>query len=131
MSYQSPIELTIRESANKFQENAIMKTVFNLGINVDKDELIKALNYDRDSYHRGYMDGLNADRWISVEERLPNKDELVLCIGAKGGMFLGDRLSLSWNGKYAYAHVPNSNSGRHALYWMPLPKPPQTEEERE
>lgn len=63
--------------------------------------------------------------WISVEERLPNKDELVLCIGAKGGMFLGDRLSLYCDEKSAYAHVPNSNIGRHAVYWMPLPQPPK------
>ena len=71
----------------------------------------------------------NADyrkqEWISVEDMLPNRDELVLCVGAKGGMFLGERLSLNFDGKSAYANVPNSRGGRYAVYWMPLPQPPQ------
>ena len=114
---------------NKTMDNKTMEAIVKVGIDVDKDELIKAMQYDRDQYSKGYTNGYNAgynaDKWISVEDMLPNKEELVLCIGAKGGMFLGDRLSLSWNGKYAYAHVPNSNSGRHAIYWMPLPEPPK------
>jgi hypothetical protein len=83
--------------------------------------LVSSVETAKSLYNAGYQ----KQEWISVEERLPNKDELVLCIGAKGGMFLGDRLSLNWDGKSAYTHVPNSNSGRHALYWMPLPQPPQ------
>lgn len=133
--WESPINIitenlrNVMTEFNKFMDNKTMEAIVNVGIDVDKDELIKAIQYDRDQYskgyHNGYNAGYNANKWISVEERLPNCDELVLCIGAKGGMFLGDRLTLSWNGKSVHAHVPNSNSGRHAVYWMPLPELPK------
>ena len=31
-----------------------------IGYNIDKSELIKALNYDRDQYEKGYQDGRSA-----------------------------------------------------------------------
>ena len=34
----------------------IFKAVQNVGVNVDRDELIKALRYDRDQYKKGYAD---------------------------------------------------------------------------
>lgn len=59
--YESPIELIIKDLTQKVieqQENAITASIVeNFGINVDKDELIKALNYDRGQYNRGYADG--------------------------------------------------------------------------
>ena len=38
-------------------ENEIVTAVQKCGIYVDKEELIKALNYDRKSYEKGYSDG--------------------------------------------------------------------------
>lgn len=69
--------------------------------------------------------GYTKQEWISVEERLPNRDELVLCIGAKGGMFLGEIKFFKSFDKSAYAHVHNSHRVRYAKYWQPLPQPPQ------
>lgn len=40
-------------------ENMVMKAVRNVGVNVDKGELIKALQYDRNQYSKGYEDGKN------------------------------------------------------------------------
>ncbi len=37
----------------------VMKAVRKVGVNVDKGELIKALQYDRDQYTKGYEDGKN------------------------------------------------------------------------
>ena len=37
--------------------NNILTVTAEYGINVNKDELIKALQYDRNQYQRGYMDG--------------------------------------------------------------------------
>ena len=56
MNYQSPIEL-IHQGLETKVENDIFKAILNYGINVDKDELIKALKYDRDQYEKGYADG--------------------------------------------------------------------------
>ena len=41
------------------EENAVMKAVRQIGVNVDKGELIKALQYDRNQYAKGYEDGKN------------------------------------------------------------------------
>lgn len=60
MSYNSPIEI-----AQKMQEqyemdvvNNVLKCVRSYGIDVDRDELIKALKYDRQQYEKGYNDGV-------------------------------------------------------------------------
>ena len=55
MSYQSPIDV-IMGQMNISYENEICKAVQNIGINVDKNELLKALQYDRGQYQKGYAD---------------------------------------------------------------------------
>lgn len=60
--YNSPIEMTYGELQTQMmqeEEELIMKAVRNVGVNVDKGELIKALQYDRDQYTKGYKDGKN------------------------------------------------------------------------
>ncbi len=55
MSYKSPIELIMSDMQVKM-ECEILKAVQNVGVNVDKDELLKALQYDRNQYQKGYDD---------------------------------------------------------------------------
>lgn len=54
--YKSPIEM-FYGGLRMEQENNILKAVQNVGVNVDRAELIKALQYDRDQYNKGYKDG--------------------------------------------------------------------------
>lgn len=54
--YESPIEIFTTELHTAY-EDGIMKAVQNVGFNVNKEELIKALQYDRDQYRKGYEDG--------------------------------------------------------------------------
>lgn len=56
MSYESPIELIVNELQTQM-EGDVLKAVQNYGINVNKEELLKALDYDRDQYRKGYEDG--------------------------------------------------------------------------
>ena len=59
--YESPIELitsNIMTEIKEFQEEQIYKAIQNVGVNVDKDELKKALLYDRRQYQKGYEDGI-------------------------------------------------------------------------
>ena len=72
---------------------------------------------------------LASSEWIPVTERLPEQDELVLCVGKKGGMFLGEIHSFLVGGKRneVFCYVPNSRGGRYATHWMPLPEPPKGE----
>lgn len=62
--YENPITQMISDISSqmvKNQENQLMYEVRqNIGYDIDKDELIKALNYDRDQYNKGYVDGIKA-----------------------------------------------------------------------
>ena len=55
MSYQSPIEVIQTQMRNQIEGN-IYQAVMNVGVNVDKEELLKALQYDREQYQKGYKD---------------------------------------------------------------------------
>ena len=58
--YNSPIETLIADIQHqiaKQQEDEVYKAVVSVGINVDKKELIRALQYDRQQYDIGYADG--------------------------------------------------------------------------
>ena len=64
--YESPITFNIGE-LNKTFDDSIMKALLKCDINVDKEELIKALEYDRMQYDKGYSDGKNdrpKGKWI-------------------------------------------------------------------
>lgn len=59
MMYESPIKLTIDNLLTKVvkrQEDDVLEYIQRLGINVNKEELIKALNCDREQYEKGYKD---------------------------------------------------------------------------
>jgi len=55
MSYQSPIEVFQTQMQSQIV-GEIYKATMRVGVNVDKDELLKALQYDRDQYQKGYTD---------------------------------------------------------------------------
>lgn len=58
--YESPIKVIIDDicsDAKKKEEDYIMECVHKIGVDVDKDELVKALQYDRQQYDKGYEDG--------------------------------------------------------------------------
>ena len=56
MAYKAPIRIFEKQITTQF-ENDVYKAVLKVGIEVDKDELFKALNYDRHQYMRGFLDG--------------------------------------------------------------------------
>ena len=58
--YKSPVELIIADIQHqiaKEQDNEIYKAVVHYIPNIDKEELLRALQYDRDQYDKGYADG--------------------------------------------------------------------------
>ena len=54
--YKSPIDIIYGQMQTQM-EGDILRAVQSYGINVDKDELIRALKYDREQYEQGYVDG--------------------------------------------------------------------------
>lgn len=61
--YESPI-MIIHDRVTKVDserlEDHIMEEIHRVGVIVDKDELIRAMNYDCRQYHKGYQDGKDA-----------------------------------------------------------------------
>ena len=58
--YDSPINVIYGELQTKVEkdiENHIFESVQSVGVMIDKDELIKALKYDRQQYEKGHADG--------------------------------------------------------------------------
>lgn len=59
--WESPINLIMddmRTELVKRQEEQVLRAVQSVGVDVDKDELIRALAYDRDQYNKGYQDAM-------------------------------------------------------------------------
>ena len=54
--YESPIKIITGQIKTNY-EDAIYRAVQNVGINVDREELIKALEYDRGQYEEGFREG--------------------------------------------------------------------------
>jgi hypothetical protein len=60
--YESPIKIIedINRDVTDAFEDHVYKCVLRYGIDVDREELIQALNYDRQMYEKGYADGYKA-----------------------------------------------------------------------
>ena len=81
--YESPIEAMQKhsEEITRQEENEIiMQIQETIGVVVDKDELIKALNYDRNQYQKGYEDAKKQyeRKWTPVSSgNLPKNHAIV------------------------------------------------------
>lgn len=57
--YKSPIEIELNDFVYdivKKEDEYTVKCIQQVGVNVDKDELIKTLEYDREQYEKGWND---------------------------------------------------------------------------
>ena len=86
MSYRSPIEVIQTQMRNQI-ECEIYKAVMNVGVNVDKEELLKALQYDREQYQKGYKD--RDDQIVRCKDCV-HWDELTQACDEIDGIFLPD-----------------------------------------
>lgn len=126
--YKSPISIyeTAMQTIIEHRENAIFAKVQDaFDVKVDKEELLKALRYDRNQYEAGYRDG-KADatpKWIPVSERLPEPWKWVLCYCRAGiiEMLRYDHLMDEW-GASTLSRVYMKD---YVTHWMPLPEPPK------
>ena len=74
--YEASIEIIYGKIENQI-ENGIYKAIQRVGINVDRDELIRALKYDRDQYNKGYKDAMTERKtgvWLREQIALPLSD---------------------------------------------------------
>lgn len=77
--YDSPLEARITSVTDSVSraiagqtDDAVLKAVWRLGIDVDRDKLLQALTADREryreAYRRGYADAKSHASWIEVYE---------------------------------------------------------------
>lgn len=64
--YDSPITLIVSQMQTKMEADT-MSVIQHYGIDVNKEELIKALNYDRGQYEKGYADRGNMIVPVTLE----------------------------------------------------------------
>ncbi len=57
--YKSPIDIIYGQMETQL-EGTVLKAVQNVGVDVDKEELIRALQYDRHQYSKGYHDAMDS-----------------------------------------------------------------------
>lgn len=99
--YESPIEIIQKDIVMK-QENDIYQAILEQGIVVDKEELIKALKYDRDQYEKGFADGKAhveaniAKQWEAFKALncIPDIPEIVRCKDCK-----------HWNDEFEFCSI--------------------------
>lgn len=138
--YKSPIDIIEKQMRMEF-DDGIWKTVQDYAVSVDKEELIKALRYDRDQYDKGYAegykDGLNACPWISVEsDHKPRhlEDCFIAYVFDKNGMtFFGEAryYAFGGNGLVDRPHFSNEGvDGMRVTHWMSVPKLKKREESK-
>lgn len=67
-------------------------------------------------------------KWVSVEKRMPEPGEPVLCHCADGKLRVmsWDHIFENWNFAIIYGHCHTLSCGS-ATHWQPLPEPPSTE----
>lgn len=128
--YESPItqfvDKVITQIIKTEEDNLVYEVQQATGYDINKEELIKALRYDRDQYQKGYEDGRKDNEWIPVSERLP--EERGRYIVTEKEFRIDDR---EHKGKYStkVEQVEYCN-GRwqranffEVIAWQPLPEP--------
>lgn len=127
--YESPIKLIIDDMFDAVKEAADNQIVMRVQkeVDVDKDELIKALKHDRDQYDKGFRDA--QPKWISVEERLPEiGEEVIVYIPGAGCqvMWLNqpdqETADIKWVMEHGWWCAVDE-----VTHWMQLPPPPEVE----
>lgn len=68
--------------------------------------------------------GVTIQRWIPVEERLPEFDQKVLCY-KKGEIKIGKYIGARYTGEIYAFRTLDMYMAFGATHWMPLPEPPK------
>jgi hypothetical protein len=121
-----------KAGAKKLDE-MILKAVGEVKVNVDPDELEKALQYDRDQFQKGFAASVEwaGPKWISVKDRLPEPNTIVLCwrefmngpIILDYGLICGNMCFYDFDED----GFPEEVKPEEVTHWMPLPEAPKEE----
>ena len=118
-NYESPINV-ISSALRTEVEKSILKAVKDVAVYVDKDELIKALKYDRNQYEKGFSDATH--KWIPVSERLPEPFTVVMVTLKSGSVreaFFDNEDGFT---RFDFQGLTQLDIPNPPIAWMPLPE---------
>lgn len=132
--YKCPIEIIYGELQTQLErkgENMVLNAVRKMGVNVDKEELLKALQYDREQYEKGYADAKSKlqelkeqTRWIPVNENLPEEGVDVLVCDKYGEMRITNGKYYTFNENWTpWCWDIDDFAFGKVVAWKPLPEP--------
>lgn len=79
--YESPLTKIYGDIQSQIikqdEENMMFAVNRTVGYDVDKQELIKALNYDREQYEKGYKDAMSVIKDIKAEITTYKDDKII------------------------------------------------------
>ena len=134
--YKSPIEKIYGEMQSQMikqdEMNMMLSVNQAVGYEVDKDELQKALSYDRNQYQKGYDDAMQKMRWIPTSERQPEENGNYLAFYRSGDetATLEFMMVDHCNAGGGWLHEESRRkSYKKVIAWMPLPDPYKAESE--
>lgn len=132
--YESPINLTYSEPIYEEVTNHLNETIYqavaSVGVDVNREELIKALAYDRRQYEKGYADGKKEYAWLPVGLTQPKRADKYFVLVDCGGEYDIDILSFSKElGWYYYddEKYEEVDWNDDVYFWMPTPEKPKYE----
>ena len=134
--YEGPLMVITKQVADEMAkqlDDLTFCAIREVGVDVNKEELLKALRYDRRQYEKGYADGLaQCKQWISVNERLPEDGIPVLAYYERNAWPEGcnapvrkKEIGVGWHVDGMW-HVDGC-SKVVGIAWIPLPEPPKEE----
>ena len=124
--YKCPIDVIIDDIRIKSIDfdQKIIEAIQDIEIQIDNDELIKALKYDRDQYEKGYADAKLKTKWILCSVKMPQTNVPIFYCTNTG--IVGEGRYEGYNG-YHEVWKMYSVCGTHwddeVIAWMPLPEP--------
>ena len=138
MSYISPIKLnTIPDMEEGWTDKIakyiagetdklVLESCVKVACDVDEEELLKALQYDRGQYEKGYADGKRdaASPWHRVKDGLPPKATWVLTVATEGNVKLFNIATVDAGGQWWTCSPQNILRELYGVrYWMPIEPP--------
>lgn len=123
--YESPINKIMTDIQSRLVEaengELTLKVKESIGYDIDKEELVKALQYDRDQYDKGFRDA--KPKWIPYSANKPSEPGEYL-VSLSGCMIVGQ-----FDGTNFVSDIRKWPFKPEA--WMPLPEPYKVESEEE
>lgn len=127
MTYDPVIHLyktRLQEETDAAVLDMVLREITKTVVMVDREELLKALRYDRAQYEKGYADGrADAQKWISVNERLPEDGvDVIIHTDFRGGYVGCGYYRIVRDAWFTSQGILLASN---VLHWRPLPEPPE------